>query len=559
MSISALHNKAASTSRVVSSTQQNGSLVTVREVILLIAWLLTCSSLMFWRSFHVSYGFDDIAHLHALACYRTGQLSFTEWLLFQHNEHIVPLVRLYFLAATKISGLSSAALHVMIVLNYVAGAFGCAWISFSLTRSRLGAFLAGTIFAAAGGFCGSTVWQPTDGQFSIAGTPLILAVAILVSPYARKRWADAAVLLLVVVSAMGMAAISVAALSIPVYILLAKPDTMSATRRKSMVGLSVLLTAAILLVTRWLMALHGVAGPQFALKGIYDGLFLVFITTGRFLLSWITFGHIGLPIAIAASVIGWILLVLTLRWVGKPLRTLLLALWVGDVLLAVLIGMGRYKTTTALDLFARDRYHYFFLLALALQTAAVLDHVIRRLLSDATPKRKRVVVAAFACFLLIALVMSHVRLDKSMIWYVINEHQLDFREAKVLAKIVRATAAKQNLRLADGPIRFPGSLNEHLGFSAIIYTQFPNGLPRVEWNLSTTPIASVGWPYQVAPISNADAAVENEIFDQWSKRINRPPYSCVLGGKVRDVLPVTSCAEAVKLPQPPLVPVVPFN
>jgi hypothetical protein len=28
---------------------------------------------VFWRSFSVSYGFDDIAHLHALAAYRSGE------------------------------------------------------------------------------------------------------------------------------------------------------------------------------------------------------------------------------------------------------------------------------------------------------------------------------------------------------------------------------------------------------------------------------------------------------------------------------------------------------
>ena len=186
-----------------------------RDIILLICWLLACGGLVFWRSFHVSYSFDDVAHLHALAAYRSGEISLTQFLLHNHNEHFLPLVRLYFMAATKISGLSSASMHVFLFLNYVAGAFACAWIAFSLTRSRLASFLAGTIFVGAAGFIGSMLWQPSDGEFSVAGTPLIFAIAILVSPYTRKRWTDVAVLGLVFVAALGLGSITVPALAIP--------------------------------------------------------------------------------------------------------------------------------------------------------------------------------------------------------------------------------------------------------------------------------------------------------------------------------------------------------
>ena len=99
-----------------------------RDILFLICWLLACGGLVFWRSFHVSYSFDDVAHLHALAAYRSGEISLTHFLLHNHNEHFLPLVRLYFMAATKISGLSSASMHVFLFLNYVAGAFACAWI-----------------------------------------------------------------------------------------------------------------------------------------------------------------------------------------------------------------------------------------------------------------------------------------------------------------------------------------------------------------------------------------------------------------------------------------------
>src|ERR1700743_601952 len=113
-----MNNRSALSVRT-TTLQRNGFglRVRTRDVVLLICWLLACGGLMFWRSFHVSYGFDDIAHLHALAAFRSGEITFPTWLFLQHNEHIVPLLRLYFMAATKISGLSSAAMHVLLFLN----------------------------------------------------------------------------------------------------------------------------------------------------------------------------------------------------------------------------------------------------------------------------------------------------------------------------------------------------------------------------------------------------------------------------------------------------------
>ena len=527
-----------------------------REIVQLICWLLLCGGLVHWRSFHLPYGFDDIAHLHALAAYRSGEITFTQWLLLNHNEHFVPLLRLYFMLATKISGLSAAAIHVLIFLNYIVGAFACAWIAFSLTRSRLAAFLAGTIYAGAAGFAGSIVWQPTDGQFAVAGTPLIVAIAVLVSPYARKRWTDVAVLVLIFLSAMGMGGISVASLAIPLYLLLAKPDTMTASRRKLMIVLSVSLTGAILLATKWLMKAHHIGSLEFAVKGIYDGLFLIFSSGGRFLLAWTPFDEFKLPIDIAVSAIGWGLILLTFRLVPKSLRKLLLALWVGNGLLALLIGMGRYKITNYLDLFTTDRYHYFFLLPLALQAAAVLDRAVRRLLEGASRARKMALGGALFCLLAAALVMSNIRVKKQMdvLQWVIVQHRQEFREVKVLAKMIRKKAATQHLHLAEGPIRFEGPLNVHMGLSCIIYTQFPKGLPNIEWTLNKVPTTSVGSPWDVPPISEADAAVENQILDEWYRRIKREPYSCMINGKMQDVLPVPSCAEAAKMSPPPLAP-----
>src|SRR5207248_2887165 len=160
--------------------------------------------LVFWQAFSLPYTFDDVDQLQGLATMRSGQISTMSWLFLKHNEHIVPMVRLYFWLGTRISGLDAWALHIMVLLTYVAGAFGSAWIFLSLTRSRFGTFLAGTIYAGAAGFSGSVAWQPAIAPFSLAGTPLIFAMAILVGSRVWKRSSLILVLAMVLLASLGM-------------------------------------------------------------------------------------------------------------------------------------------------------------------------------------------------------------------------------------------------------------------------------------------------------------------------------------------------------------------
>jgi hypothetical protein len=551
----------ASSAVIEHRHEENGTVVRKLEVAILILWLVACSAAVFWRTFRLPYAFDDLDHLHALTTLRSGQISFSSWFFLNHNEHIVPLLRLYFLAATRIGGLNALPLHIMVFLTYVAGAVGCAWIFFSLTKSRLGAWLAGTIYAGAGGFAGSTVWQPTIAQFSISGTPLILAMALLVGPYARKPWSIVAIFGLVLVAAMGMGAIAMAALAIPIYLYLAKPESVPARRRDLTIALSLLLIVSILAATRWMMAMHGLVGKgavwngvnhslHFTWKGLGNGLFLILTVPGRFLLAWVPAGELGLTVDLAASLVGWILVAVSLRWVPKPMRVMLVSLWLGDCLLTLLIGLGRYRDTYP-ELFATDRYYFFFLLALALQTAAVLRALVARASGEGSRSRRVAVACILSAVLLASLAAAHSRLDQCVYWGILKDHEHAFQEAKVLARILQDRAARQELHLADGPLRFPGVHKDHIALACVVFTQFPDGLPGITWTFSRTKPTNVAIPWNVPPISDADAAIENQILDEWARIEQRRPYSCVIGGKMRDITGPnsTSCAEAAKAVQ----------
>jgi len=505
------------------------------EVFLLVAWLLVCSACVFWKTFHLPYAFDDLDHLHAVTTLRTGQISFLTWLFHNHNEHFVPLLRLYFLVGTWLSGLKAWAIHLMVFLTYVAGAAGCAWISFSVTRSRLGAFLAGTIYAGAAGYAGSTVWQPTVAQFSISGTPLIFAIAVVVSPMVRHRRTIPLAMALVLLSACGMGATAIASLSIPIYLYLAKPPALPEKQRSLLIASMLILVVAILGATKWLMVSHGIIhAVTITWKGVWSGGFLILTAPGRFLQAWTPTQELGVTADLAVAAVGWVLLLASLRITPRPLRVLLASLWIGDCLLVALIGLGRYQDSF-IELALTDRYYFFFLLPFALQTAAVGQYALQRMFAGRDRKSRFVLAVSLSLVLIALLGMSYVRLDKNMPWDILKDHKKQFWEARLLAKLVSDQATHQNLHLADGPINFPGVHKDHIALACVIFTQYPHGLPNVSWTLSKTPPVNVGAPWRMPLISTNDAAVENEIFDNWSHLEQRPPHSCVVGGKIADV------------------------
>ncbi len=157
---------------------------------------------------------------------------------------------------------------------------------------------------------------------------------------------------------------------------------------------------------------------------------------------------------------------------------------------------------------------------------------------------------------------SHVRLDRGVGWDLLNNDKHEFRAARTLAKIIADKSARQKLHLADGPVSFPGVHKNHIALACVVFTQFPHGLPGVTWTFSRTAPTNVGglWfrdaqgryyvgsPWDVPAISEADAAVENQILDEWARVEKRRSLSCMLGGKMQDVADpnLTSCADAVQ-------------
>jgi len=295
----------------------------------LFAWLSCCSVFVFWRAFPLSYALDDMDLLADLATMRSGHIPFYLFLAQPHNEHLVPLVRLLFWGATWVSGIDAWAARIAVVLVHVAGAMACAILTSYVSRNRLAPWLAGTLYAGAGGFAGSVVWEITIATFSIAATLLSFAILAVAGPAGHRKAALIASLALVLASGMGMAAGSVvAATSIPAYILIENPK-LAVSRWRAI--LAYLLLAALILVGASLALAHWSVSATLRFSGLLGGGWLILTAPFRFLVAWVSspdslFAQSPLHTA-AWSVAAWAILLISSYWLERKTRILLLALW----------------------------------------------------------------------------------------------------------------------------------------------------------------------------------------------------------------------------------------
>jgi hypothetical protein len=482
---------------------------------------------VFRKAFLLSYALDDMDQLAALAAMRSGHMPFYLFLALPHNEHLLPLVRLLFLAATWVSGIDAWAARIAVMLIHIAGAMACAILTSYVSRNRLAPWLAGTIYAGAAGFSSIVIWEITAANFSLAATLLYFAIVALAGPAGRGKAALCASLALVLASCMGMAAAAVVAgTSIPAYIFLANPKLALSRWRAILVYL---LLAVLMLLGASLNLAHWGGSPTVRFSGLLRGGWLTLTAPLRFLMSWRPLLESWLlrsPLHIAAgSVAAWAILLVSSYWLERKARILLLALWAGDCVFTLLIGLGR-SGVSLFDLFMTDRYYYFFLLPLSIHVAAVAAAWISGLTANRRGA-KPLAAIAIAFVIAVSLVGSRAKLDLTIPWTIWQLHERALLRGQALVRLIAARASalqgSRELWLSDGEIPFEGVHKNSIQLSTLFFTEFPNGLPGVKWS------------YGEPGIPAADALVENQLFDGWSQAFGIASPMCVADGALQEV------------------------
>ncbi len=522
-----LHATNPNFSQPLSRSTEPVTVATRPPLLALFAWLSCCSVFVFWRAFPLAYALDDMDMLADLATMRAGHIPFYLYLVQPHNEHLVPLLRLLFCGASWVSGIDAWAARIAVVLVHVAGAMACAILTSYVSRNRLAPWLAGTMYAGAAGFAGSVVWEITIGVFSISAMLLSFAILVVAGPSANGRAALIASLALVLASCMGMAAGAVvAATSIPAYIFLANPK-LALNRWRAI--LAYLLLAVLILLGSSVALAHWGVSATLRISGLLGGGWLILTAPFRFLVAWIPrpdalFARSPLPTA-ALSVVAWVILLISSYWLEKRTRILLLALWAGDCVFVLLIGLGR-PDSTLYDLFVTDRYYYFFLLPLSIHAAAFAAAWIERLTANGRIARQLAAVAVIS-MIAAALVGSREKLDERIPWPIWRLHETAFLRGKALVRLAAARASARHgsreLLLSDGEIPFDGVHKDRIALSTLFFTEFPNGVPGVKWT------------YGEPGIPASDARVENQLFDGWSQAIGIASPVCVVEGVLQEL------------------------
>ena len=339
-------------------------------------------------------------------------------------------------------------------------------------------------------------------------------MAVTAGPFGRRRAALYVSLSLIACSCAGMPG----AVAVPVYILLSRPKTEPGAWRA--IAPYLLFQALILLAIVRILAYWNVSPTMTPrISGLLGGAWIVYTAPFQFLAASTAITEPGVAQAALGSAAAWTAMAVSARWLDGPVRRLLIALWAGYAALALLIGLGR-SDFTCLTILYTDRYYYFFLLPLAIHTAAAGGALAAW--ARARSRRAGLVAACgMAALIAAGFTGSRLKMEAAVPWAAYRFHDDAWMRGRALADLIAARALgplSGDLILADGRAPFDGVHTGGLELSTLFYTQYPRGLPRVRW----TP------PRQ--RLADADAALQNRISDAWSQGIGVPSPACVVDG-----------------------------
>jgi hypothetical protein len=500
------------------------------RVISRLALLIWLSLLVFWMvrdTLALPYLWDDFGHAQLVAEIRAGLQPFWSLIAVPFHGQTVVLLRLLFWLGTLAGGMDPTWVRAGVAVAHVAGALGCAILCERWTGSVLAGWIGGTVYAGAAGFANELLWWPSSGIFCLGAAFLIFAMVFL-DPGARNpKVALSLSVLMIVLGALGLNAVPVAALGLPIYCCLVMPSTPFWRRRAPMVCFAVIL--CLLAALAWQQAVQGgLPHIQTPVRGLWLGAWVIGTAPLRFFSAWTTLPIPGFLTICALAPLAWLPLLASIRLLDLHYRRVLMAVWTPAVVIAFLIGVARvdypgYHYGPGV-LYIGDRYYYFFLFPLATHIALVLSVGSKYVAKARMPVRLAAYASLTIC-IAAALLASRTR-------YLANVPESQFeaashalRQGMQLVEVIREYAAKQSdgiLRLTDGPIPADGAWNNRVTLAFLVYTRFPNGLTGVR-------IVN-------GPLPDSEEVIQNSILDRWAAVANLASHpACVVGGRLQPV------------------------
>ena len=404
---------------------------------------------VFHPALDLEYWSDDLDHLQAIGILRAGKVSFLWWLFQNHNEHVVPVLRLFFLTITGRSGFNA---HTAYALSIVLWGL-CAGLTGMLAYRSTGSYARGCsaalLFAAMGTTATMSVTVLTSTMFPQALAFYLLALLI------RNPWGKIVCCVLAGVCFPGSFPFGVA-------VALDSWPRFGWRAVAAFAGVSVFVLAMNLAAHRFV----GATPKAIDLRGVPFGLWMPFTTPFRMI--WSLHGTVDPPIKMMAAVSAalWVIII----WLGRGMgdsrtRWLILVLLAGGLCQTLVTGGGRGMEMSLRDLYYTDRYYTYFLTPAALFIACA-------------PLRSWMLIAVAAAALLgSSLEFRRMRRDAFQ-GRPLDHFDKANRLSWMIADEVRLNPGKP-LILEDDFLPMPGMNKGGLRLSTVFYICYPNGLHGV--------------------------------------------------------------------------------
>jgi len=457
-------------------------------------------------TFAIPYAFDDLEVLQRVADYRTGLLDWRAMLMRPHNEHAIPFIAFGFLLSTWVAGLASWPLHTAIVVIHAAGAWATGRTALSLTERPVAMWIAGCLYAAAGGFVGSALWLTAGSAFAM-GAALLSVSTYLSRAQGWRAFSGSVIALVGGIAAMAGTAFAGTSLVF---------DGLAGRNRSARWLVYASAIGATLVLLRVNAAIFGVHPRlDFSMVGVAMGGTLFVIAPWEFVATWLpAVGSLPLAWRLALGTAIWLLLAGSLRRVDVPSRRLLIACYAAEVCFCLVVGLGRSVDLTLAEAARTDRYHVFFLMPFALHAGiagAMLLEGRRRMLWQA------VLLGAAP----VALLGSYQTLNRSVFWDHVNAQTAAAAHWRRLAELVTNEAerlAPDRLTLSDGLVPI-AHYHRPLRLSTLILSARPELAGRVRFVSE-----------EVGPL---DEQRQNAILGSWLKELgSQAPPLVVRAGRI---------------------------
>jgi len=464
-----------------------------------LGWLVLCSFVVFRKTLQLPFAFDDISHLREVSLLWTRKLSLLQFLFLSRNEQTIPVLRSFFLASTFLSGLNAKLIRFLFLLIHILGAWFCSLLSLSTNSSKRGAFVAGTLYATAGGVAGSAVWYPAAAIFSISEVLFLLALLFLIYSQGKRKIFLLGCFLCLFLAGMTMNGSAFLSATLITYLLLFRPNL--PIDKKWVGGALIIIALAVLLVAKWNLS-RNLLPARFDKDALLRGAWLFYVAPLRFFGGWVPLDGLTVYGMKILSLLLWACLLLLALLLTKPEKKLLLALLAGLIPVTLLIGWGRTGFSKA-EFFVTDRYFYYFLPFFCIN----IGFLAARLTAWIT-KRSRLIPALLLIAVPIILFGIHearLRLEQTIPWKNEQFYGSAMSQMRFLLHLVRSTADARGpakpIRLVDAGILFGGIDDNPLSLEPMFYDEYPHGLKGVSFT---------------SHLAKSDEELENRIFETWA-------------------------------------------